>query len=123
MIYGHFDTQPADPLDLWTSPPFEPQIRHDRVYARGATDDKGNMFIPVLAVEALLQSEGALPVNVKFFLEGQEEIGSPQLSTLIASQRDLLACDLVLSADAPQYAKEHPPLPFPFNGLPRLQTT
>ncbi len=85
MIYGHFDTQPADPLDLWTSPPFEPQIRHDRVYARGATDDKGNMFIPILAVEALLQSEGALPVNVKFFLEGQEEIGSPQLPALIAS--------------------------------------
>ena len=85
MIYGHFDTQPADPLDLWTSPPFEPEIRDGRVYARGASDDKGNMLIPILAVEALFQAEGALPVNVKFFLEGQEEIGSPQLPALIAS--------------------------------------
>jgi len=121
MIYGHFDTQPADPLDLWTSPPFEPQIRHDRVYARGATDDKGNMFIPILAVEALLQSEGALPVNVKFFLEGQEEIGSPQLPALIASQRDLLACDLVLSADGAQYGEEQPALMVAFKGLAGVQ--
>src|SRR5258708_26127000 len=121
MIYGHFDTQPADPLDLWTSPPFEPQIRHDRVYARGATDDKGNMFIPILAVEALLQSEGALPVNVKFFLEGQEEIGSPQLSALIANQRDLLACDLVRSADGAQYGEEQPALMVAFKGLAGVQ--
>ena len=121
MIYGHFDTQPADPLDLWTSPPFEPQIRHDRVYARGATDDKGNMFIPILAVEALLQSEGALPVNVKFFLEGQEEIGSPQLPALIASQRDLLACDLVLSADGAQYGEDQPALMVAFKGLAGVQ--
>src|SRR5260370_40414484 len=91
MIYGHFDTQPADPLDLWTSPPFEPQIRHDRVDARGATDDKGKMLIPILAVEALLQSEGALPVNVKFFLEGQGEMCSSQTPTLIGSHRGLLA--------------------------------
>jgi acetylornithine deacetylase/succinyl-diaminopimelate desuccinylase-like protein len=121
MIYGHFDTQPADPVDLWTSPPFEPQIRHDRVYARGATDDKGNMFIPILAVEALLQSEGALPVNVKFFLEGQEEIGSPQLPALIAGQRDLLACDLVLSADGAQYGEEQPALMVAFKGLAGVQ--
>jgi acetylornithine deacetylase/succinyl-diaminopimelate desuccinylase-like protein len=121
MIYGHFDTQPADPLELWTSPPFEPQIRDDRVYARGATDDKGNMFIPILAVEALLQSEGALPVNVKFFLEGQEEIGSPQLPALIASQRDRLSCDLVLSADGGQYGEEQPALMVAFKGLAGVQ--
>jgi len=121
MIYGHFDTQPADPLNLWTSPPFEPQIRHDRVYARGASDDKGNMFIPILAVEALLQTEGALPINVKFFLEGQEEIGSPQLPALIANQRDLLACDLVLSADGGQHAEDQPGLLIAFKGLAGVQ--
>jgi len=103
MIYGHFDVQPTDPLALWASPPFEPVIRDDRVYARGASDDKGNMLIPILAVEALLRTEGALPVNVKFFLEGQEEIGSPQLPAFIAQRRDLLACDLVVSADGGQY--------------------
>jgi acetylornithine deacetylase/succinyl-diaminopimelate desuccinylase-like protein len=121
MIYGHFDTQPVDPLDLWTSPPFEPQIRNGRVYARGASDDKGGMFIPILAVEALLQAEGALPINVKFFLEGQEEIGSPQLPTLIAQYRDLLACDLVLSADGLQYGEEQPALMVAFKGLAGVQ--
>ncbi|GAC1350631.1 MAG: dipeptidase [Ktedonobacteraceae bacterium] len=121
MIYGHFDTQPADPLDLWTSPPFEPEIRDGRVYARGASDDKGSMFIPILAVEALLQAQGALPVNVKFFLEGQEEIGSPQLPTFIANHRDLLTCDLVLSADGGQFGEEQPGLLIAFKGLAGVQ--
>jgi acetylornithine deacetylase/succinyl-diaminopimelate desuccinylase-like protein len=121
MIYGHFDTQPADPLDQWTSPPFEPEIRDGRVYARGASDDKGNMLIPILTIEALLQAEGSLPVNVKFFLEGQEEIGSPQLPSLIANQRELLACDLVLSADGGQYSEEQPALLVAFKGLAGVQ--
>lgn len=121
MIYGHFDTQPADPLELWIKPPFEPEVRDDRVYARGASDDKGNMFIPILTVEALLKSEGALPVNVKFFLEGQEEIGSPQLPTLVAKQRELLACDLVLSADGVQYGEEQPALVIACKGLAGVQ--
>jgi len=121
MIYGHFDVQPADPLALWTSPPFEPVIRDDRVYARGASDDKGNMLIPVLAVEALLQTEGALPVNVKFFLEGQEEIGSPQLPPFIAERRDLLACDLVVSADGGQFDETHPALLVSSKGLGGVQ--
>src|SRR6185436_10721766 len=108
LIYGHFDTQPADPLDLWTSPPFEPAVRDRRVYARGASDDKGNMLTPILAVEALLQSEGALPVNVKFFFEGQEEIGSPQIPNFVAAQRDLLACDLALSSDGGQWSETEP---------------
>lgn len=121
MIYGHFDTQPADPLGLWTNPPFEPTVRNDRVYARGASDDKGNMLIPILAVEALLKTEGALPINVKFFLEGQEEIGSPQLPGLIANQRDLLACDLVVSADGGQYGEDQPALTIAFKGLAGVQ--
>ena len=121
MIYGHFDTQPADPLNLWTSPPFSPQVRDDRVYARGASDDKGNMFIPILAVEALLKEEGALPINLKFFLEGQEEIGSPQLPGLIANQRDLLTCDLVLSADGGQHGEDQPELLIACKGLAGVQ--
>jgi acetylornithine deacetylase/succinyl-diaminopimelate desuccinylase-like protein len=121
LIYGHFDTQPVDPLDLWESPPFEPAVRDDRVYARGASDDKGNMLTPILSVEALLKEENALPVNVKFFLEGQEEIGSPQLPAFIASQRDLLACDLVVSADGGQYSEDQPSLMLACKGLAGVQ--
>ncbi len=121
MIYGHFDTQPVDPLALWAQPPFEPVIRENRVYARGASDDKGNMLIPILAAEAMLKSQGGLPVNLKFFFEGQEEIGSPQLPELIASYRDLLACDLVLSADGGQWEEDQPALQIGLRGLCALQ--
>jgi acetylornithine deacetylase/succinyl-diaminopimelate desuccinylase-like protein len=109
LIYGHFDVQPADPLEKWQTPPFEPRVEDGRVYARGASDDKGNLLPPVLAVEALLQTEGSLPLNVKFLYEGQEEIGSPQLDDFVNAQRELLACDLVLSADGGQWS-EHKPL-------------
>jgi acetylornithine deacetylase/succinyl-diaminopimelate desuccinylase-like protein len=121
MIYGHFDTQPVDPLNLWTSPPFEPTVRDGRVYARGASDDKGNMLVPILAIEALLQAEGALPINIKFFLEGQEEIGSPHLPPLIEAQRELLACDLVLSADGGQHGEDQPSLLLACKGLVGVQ--
>ncbi len=121
LIYGHFDVQPVDPLDLWTDPPFEPAVRDGRVYARGASDDKGNMFAPILAVEAMLKSEGALPVNVKFLLEGQEEIGSPQLADVIAARKELLACDLVLSADGGQWQEDQPALVLGLRGLCALQ--
>jgi acetylornithine deacetylase/succinyl-diaminopimelate desuccinylase-like protein len=121
MIYGHFDTQPVDPIQLWNQPPFEPVVDNDRVYARGASDDKGNMLIPILAVEAMLKSQGALPVNLKFFFEGQEEIGSPQLPEFIASHRDLLACDLVLSADGGQWEEDQPALQIGLRGLCAVQ--
>jgi len=121
MIYGHFDTQPVDPLDLWTHPPFEPVIRDDRIYARGASDDKGNMLIPILAVEAMLRTRGSLPVNVKFFFEGQEEIGSPQMPDFISAQRDLLACDMVLSSDGGQWEENQPALNVGRRGLTALQ--
>jgi len=97
----------VDPIELWSQPPFEPVIKGDRLYARGASDDKGNMLVPILAVEALLKTRGNLPLNVKFFFEGQEEIGSPQLPDFISSHRELLACDLILSADGGQWAKDH----------------
>jgi acetylornithine deacetylase/succinyl-diaminopimelate desuccinylase-like protein len=121
LIYGHFDTQPVDPLELWSQPPFEPVIKGDRIYARGASDDKGNMLAPILAVEALLKTQGKLPVNVKFFFEGQEEIGSPQLPDFISSHRDLLACDWILSADGGQWEKDQPALVTGRRGLCALQ--
>jgi len=121
LVYGHFDTQPVDPLELWSQPPFEPVVRDGRIYARGASDDKGNMFIPILAVEALLRSEGALPVNVKFFLEGQEEIGSPQLPAFVAAHRELLACDMVISADSGQWSETDGALLVSLRGLCALQ--
>jgi len=121
LIYGHFDTQPVDPLEGWTQPPFEPVIRDDRIYARGASDDKGNMLIPILAVEAMLNTLGSLPVNVKFFFEGQEEIGSPQMPDFIASRRDLLACDMVLSSDGGQWDESQPALNVGRRGLCALQ--
>lgn len=108
LIYGHFDTQPADPLELWTTPPFEPEVRDGSVYARGASDDKGNMLAPILAIEALLKAEGRLPINVKFFFEGQEEIGSPTIPGFLPGYRDLFACDLVVSADGGQYSETEP---------------
>jgi len=121
LIYGHFDVQPADPLDLWTSPPFQPDIRNGRVYARGASDDKGNSLIPVVAAEALLEATGRLPVNVKFLFEGQEEIGSPQLPKFMEEHRELLICDLVISADGGQYSEERPGLYVGYRGVCALQ--
>lgn len=121
LIYGHFDVQPADPLELWDSPPFEPVVKDGRVYARGASDDKGNMLVPILAVEALLKTEGTLPVNVKFLFEGQEEIGSPQLADFIHNYKDLLACDLVLSADGAQWEENQPALWVGLKGICALQ--
>ncbi len=121
LIYGHFDTQPVDPVDLWSSPPFEPVVQDGKVYARGASDDKGNMLIPILATEALLKTEGNLPVNLKFFFEGEEEIGSGHLPDVIDSYKELLACDLVVSADGLQWREDQPSLLVGFKGLCALQ--
>ncbi len=121
LIYGHFDVQPADPLNLWTTPPFEPDVRDGRVYARGAGDDKGNMLIPILVAEAFLKTEGTLPVNLKFIFEGQEEIGSPQFVPFVAENRALLAADLVISADGGQEAEDQPVLLVGLKGLVPLQ--
>ena len=120
LIYGHFDTQPADPLNLWQTPPFEPRVEDGRVYARGASDDKGNMLAPILALEALIKN-GGVPVNVKLLFEGQEEIGSPQLGPWIHDHRDLLACDMVLSSDGGQWSESEPALYVGFKGLAAVQ--
>ena len=92
LVYGHYDVQPAEPLELWDSPPFEPTQRGENLYARGASDMKGQVVIALKAVEALMRN-GGLPVNVKFMIEGEEEIGSPNLERFIADHKDLLASD------------------------------
>jgi acetylornithine deacetylase/succinyl-diaminopimelate desuccinylase-like protein len=108
LVYGHFDVQPADPLHLWTNPPFEPTVVDDLVYARGASDMKGNDLLPVIACEALLQTTGTIPVNVKFLFEGEEEIGSPSLEPFISAHQELLACDMVVCADGGVGSKSAP---------------
>lgn len=121
LIYGHFDVQPVDPLDLWDHPPFEPHVTENRIYARGASDDKGGMITPILAVEALLNTTGQLPVNVKFCFEGQEEIGSPQLPEFLAQHTQKFACDLVVSADGLQWSADQPMLVTALKGLTAVQ--
>ena len=121
MLYGHFDVQPVDPIDRWTQPPFEPMVRGNRIYARGASDDKGNMLIPIIALESLLKTRQKLPVNIKCFFEGQEEIGSPQLPELIDRHRNRLACDMVVSADGGQWDKGQPAIVSSRRGICALQ--
>ena len=101
LIYGHYDVQPPDPLELWVSPPFEPTIRGGRLYARGVGDNKGQHFANILAIEALLAVRGGLPCNVKVLLEGEEEIGSPQMPAFVREHHDILGADLVITSDGP----------------------
>ncbi|MBI1218338.1 MAG: dipeptidase [Rhodobacteraceae bacterium] len=121
LIYGHFDVQPAEPLDLWSSPPFDPQVRDGCLWGRGASDDKGGMLIPILAAEAMLATEGALPVNVRFFFEGQEEIGSPDLPPFVEAQRDRLTADMIFSADGLQWSPGVPQIVEALKGLVSLE--
>src|SRR3954469_25235066 len=93
LVYGHYDVQPPEPLEPWLSPPFEPAVRDGNLYARGATDDKGQMFTHLKAAEAWLKTTGSLPLNVKFLIEGEEEVGGANLEEFVASHRDRLACD------------------------------
>lgn len=123
LIYGHFDVQPPEPLDLWTTPPFAAEIRDDKMFGRGASDDKGGMFIPIVAAEALLKTTGRLPVNVKFFFEGQEEIGSPHLPPFIKANGALLKADMIFSADGSQWAPDQPNLITALKGLVAAEIT
>ncbi|WP_342742018.1 dipeptidase [Sporolactobacillus nakayamae] len=108
LIYGHFDVQPAEPLELWDSDPFDPVIKDGKVFARAATDMKGNLLLPIVACEALLNTDGTLPVNIKFLFEGEEEIGSRSFSGFLEKHKELLACDLVISADSGVGTEENP---------------
>ena len=117
LIYGHYDVQPAEPLDLWTSPPFEPTIRDGRVYARGSADDKGQLYMHVKALESWLAPTGALPVNVVVVAEGEEEIGSPSLVPFVESWKERLACDVVVISDSAMFDEGLPSLLFSLRGL------
>jgi len=117
LIYGHYDVQPPEPLELWTSPPFEPTVRGDEIYARGSIDDKGQVFMHLKSIEALMRAAGSLPVNVKLIIEGEEEVGSPSLPQFLADNRELLACDTVMISDTTMYDYEMPGITYGLRGL------
>ncbi len=121
LVYGHYDVQPPDPLDQWRSAPFEPEIRDGRIYARGVSDDKGPMFIPIKAAEAFFAVEGRLPINLKFLLEGEEEIGSPHLAEFVRREVTRLAADYALSADGAMWRPTEPSLTIGSRGLAALE--
>ncbi len=123
LLYGHFDVQPAEPFELWETPPFEAALRDDRIYGRGASDDKGGMMTPIIAAEALLKTTGKLPVNVKFFFEGQEEIGSPTLAPFISANSKMLKADMIISADGGQWSETEPCLLLGLKGLVGCEVT
>lgn len=116
LVYGHYDVQPPDPLDEWTTPPFEPTVRDGNLYARGATDDKGQVFSVVKAFEAA-SWDGKPPVNVRFLIEGQEETGSAILFELLANRPDLVQADAALVADTGYYAPGWPAIEVGLRGL------
>jgi acetylornithine deacetylase/succinyl-diaminopimelate desuccinylase-like protein len=117
LIYGHYDVQPAEPFDLWHSDPFTPIVRDGAIYARGVCDNKGQHMAHVKAVEAYLKHQGTLPVNVKFLIEGEEEIGTSNLSLFIEKNKDLLACDVVMISDSSLYSPDQPTLLYSLRGL------
>ncbi len=121
LLYGHYDVQPAEPLELWDTPPFEPTIRDGNIYARGSADDKGQIFLQLMAIEAHLKTSGRLPTNVKIIIEGEEEVGSPNLDKFIQDHRDLLKADIGLISDTSMYAPGIPSLDYGLRGLAVLQ--
>ena len=116
LVYGHYDVMPAEPLELWKSNPFEPDVRDGRLYARGADDDKGQSLIQVKAFEYLVR-EGRMKANVKFIFEGEEEIGSPSLEPFMIAHRDLLQCDIILVSDTSMIGKDTPSITTGLRGL------
>jgi acetylornithine deacetylase/succinyl-diaminopimelate desuccinylase-like protein len=117
LCYGHYDVQPADPLELWTSPPFEPTERNGNLYARGTADDKGQMYMHIKAVEALQAVNGRLPVNLKFLVEGEEEVGGASIAKYVAGHADKLRAEVALVSDTALYADGMPTLCIGLRGL------
>ncbi len=116
LVYGHYDVQPPDPLDLWVSPPFEPQVRDGKIFARGACDDKGQMYMHLKALEMMLQTTG-LPCNVKFMIEGEEEVGSDNLGKFLAGNKEKLKADVILVSDTSIFSNEVPSICVGLRGL------
>ncbi len=123
LIYGHYDVQPVDPLELWDSGPFEPELRDGRVWARGATDNKGQMMTHVLGVEQMLSERGELPVNLIFLFEGEEEIGSPNLVPFLESHKEELACDIIAVSDTGMVARGVPTMGYGLRGIACCEVT
>ena len=117
LIYGHYDVQPVDPIELWKSPPFDPVVKSGKIWARGADDNKGQNFIHIKSVEAYLKTTGKLPVNIKFLIEGEEEIGSENLEIFIKENKKLLKCDSVLISDTSMYGPGKPTINYGLRGL------
>ena len=123
LVYGHYDVQPPDPIDKWLSPPFEPTIRDGKLYARGVSDDKGPLMIPILVAAAYKAVTGGLPVNIKVLIEGEEESGSPSFDPTVVLLKDRLACDLVVSADGAMWRADLPSVTVASRGLAALEVT
>jgi acetylornithine deacetylase/succinyl-diaminopimelate desuccinylase-like protein len=121
LFYGHYDVQPVDPVDLWTSPPFEATVRDGEIYARGAADDKGQVFMHIKAVEAHLKKNGSLPLNIKFFIEGEEEVGSVHLDEFVRDHKQELAADVVVISDSPMFDRGIPSICYGLRGLAYFQ--
>jgi acetylornithine deacetylase/succinyl-diaminopimelate desuccinylase-like protein len=121
LFYGHYDVQPVDPVELWTTPPFQATVRDNELFARGATDDKGQLFVHVKALEAYLRQTGGLPINAKVIFEGEEEIGSPNLDQFVRTHKDELACDVVVISDSPMFEKGIPSICYGLRGLSYFQ--
>ena len=121
LFYGHYDVQPVDPLHLWTSPPFEATIRDGEIYARGSADDKGQIFMHFKAVEAHLKQNGNLPVNMKFLIEGEEEVGSANLDNFIQGHKELLKANVVVISDSPMFDRGIPSICYGLRGLAYFQ--
>ncbi len=120
LVYGHYDVQPADPYELWDSPPFEPVVKNDKIYARGACDDKGQFYMHIKAFETLM-STNSLNCNVKFMIEGEEEVGSSNLDVFVRENTDKLACDVILISDTAMISMEHPSICVGLRGLSYLE--
>lgn len=121
LIYGHYDVQPPEPLENWISEPFDPVIRDGRIFARGATDNKGQIYAHIAGVEEALATEGDLPVNLIFLIEGEEEIGSPNLAAFLEANQELLRCDVVVISDTGMAAHGHPTLAYALRGVAALE--
>ncbi len=117
LFYGHYDVQPPDPLDEWKSPPFEPDIRNNNIYARGSADDKGQTYILIKAVEGLLKQHGKLPINVKFLIEGEEEVGGEHIEAYVASKPARLKADAAVICDTEMFAPELPTICVGLRGI------
>lgn len=123
LLYGHYDVQPPEPLDLWHTPPFEPTVRDGSIFARGAADDKGQLWIHVAALRAMLAEGGTLPVNVKVIFEGEEESGSEHLDAFVERERERLACDTVLVSDTHMLSAEQPSIVASLRGMAYCEVT